>query len=360
MPEAYAGASSDGFAGLLRKPVDPDELALALAAVRRGVAPRAVPAAHTTAREPSQVTFKQRLYDGIHRLPRGRGLVGRWVERLPLMAPPTHDVVVSTVFGTRMRVNPSGDSLERSVWVRGIYEVPGSALLLSVLPKVKIFWDIGAHVGYHTLLASRVMGAGGQVFSFEPHPRLMARLRDNVTGFGGPNVVLLNLGLSDRDGEQEIFDDGDAATRAPTFVPGIYGESGHRCALRTGDGLVDAPTPDGVTIGHPDFIKIDIEGYEERAFRGMERLLSSRVPPLLMFELNETFNADSRGLLDYLAERGGYAFSVERNEARYPVARRPEDAPAAGFVPLCLDAVPRQCNVLGYRPDVHGALLRDA
>jgi FkbM family methyltransferase len=273
---------------------------------------------------------------------------------------PDRQVEVCTVFGTQMRINPSDNSLERSVYVRGIYEVPLTSFLLSVLPRVKVFWDVGAHVGYHTLLGSHVIGPGGRVVAFEPHPRVFSLIEENVRSFGFGNVTLMNMGLSNEDSEKEIFDEGENVTRAPTFVEGIYERSGHRCRLVSGDRLLAPSRINGTRLDKPDLIKMDIEGYESNALMGITELLSSESPPILLFELNHKFNPDQVGILELLSSCNPYEFYVEDTECRYPIRRSATDGPVPGFVPLRIDDIPSQCNVLAYCADTHAPLIAGA
>lgn len=78
---------------------------------------------------------------------------------------------------------------------------------------------------------------------------------------------------------------------------------------------------------------------------------------MLLFELSRTFNPDPAALLEFLATRGGYEFAIARSEARFPIARQPNDAPAAGFVPLRLEAIPAHCDVLGWHPAAHRRII---
>lgn len=67
------------------------------------------------------------------------------------------------------------------------------------------FWDIGANIGFYTLLASRRVGAQGRVVAFEPTPATVARLRQHVTQNDCANVTVLPCALGHAPGEQTVY-----------------------------------------------------------------------------------------------------------------------------------------------------------
>jgi CheY-like chemotaxis protein len=206
--------ASQTFDFTLRKPVDRDELHSVLEALVRekGLALdlerrarlddiRTPERRLRDRRTAPRTTAKKALYHAISRLPRGRGFVERWVRRIPGLDLPDRQVEVCTVFGTQMRINPSDNSLERSVYVRGIYEVPLTSFLLSVLPRVKVFWDVGAHVGYHTLLGSHVIGPGA---GWWPSSRGSTRAPGTAADWPRPTACLRRHGSTEPDSTRPI------------------------------------------------------------------------------------------------------------------------------------------------------------
>jgi precorrin-6B methylase 2 len=60
--------------------------------------------------------------------------------------------------------------------------------------------DVGAHVGYFTLLAARLCGPNGRVFAFEPHPDNFRLLERNIRENGAENVTAVRKAVADRAG----------------------------------------------------------------------------------------------------------------------------------------------------------------
>ena len=140
----------------------------------------------------------------------------------------------------------------------------------TVKPGMRLV-DVGAHVGYYTLLSSRLVGDSGQVFAFEPEPVNAAMLKENLRLNACSNVVIVPKAVTDRTGVVELglasCNSGGHAVVRQTL--GAQGTS-QRIA-------VDAVSLDHYFelrgVGTVDVIKLDIEGNEYFALKGMIGLL---------------------------------------------------------------------------------------
>ena len=131
------------------------------------------------------------------------------------------------------------------------------------------FLDIGAHVGYFSVLAGALVGPDGVVFAFEPHPRNYELLLANVWRNGLTNVVCFPWAVGDPNGFAKLFEaSGNGGDHQLYHSEGEQRSAvaGVRCVAL--DALVAISPP-------VDFVKIDIQGAEEGAMRGMEQLLTS-------------------------------------------------------------------------------------
>jgi FkbM family methyltransferase len=149
-----------------------------------------------------------------------------------------------------------------------------------------VCWDVGAHVGYHTLGFAAL---GADVVAFEPNAHnarhLQMHLQRNSTL--ARRVKHLPVALADYDGEMTFIQSGDLGgassgshldTALPPLQCGAYAsfERTRVLAARI-DTLIDSG---GARA--PDILKIDVEGAEALVLRGGERFFSSRKPVLLM------------------------------------------------------------------------------
>jgi len=148
-----------------------------------------------------------------------------------------------------------------------------------------VCWDIGAHVGYHSLVFSSL---GAQVLAFEPNRHNAACLKANLERNPAlaRNIRHLAMAVSDQDGEMAFIQSADTkggssgshlAAALPPFAPNVYADS-ERVMVPTVrlDSLIER----GERV--PDIIKLDIEGGEVLALQGARKLLSTKAPMLLI------------------------------------------------------------------------------
>lgn len=156
----------------------------------------------------------------------------------------------------------SGGKLARVLL--GTYEPEQTALFLEhVRPGATVF-DIGAHVGYYTLLAARLAGREGRVWSFEPHPRNCAFLRRHVSLNRLENVHIENVAIGAREGAAR-FDEGTGSGTGRVAEGGALEVRMRR--------LDDLCAEHGLV---PDVVKLDVEGAEMDVLDGGARTFAAR------------------------------------------------------------------------------------
>jgi FkbM family methyltransferase len=129
--------------------------------------------------------------------------------------------------------------------------------------------DIGAHIGYYTLIAASLVGEEGKVFAIEPDPGNFALLKKNVEVNGYKNVILIQKAVSNRSGETALIcDDEQTASHHIWRTVGDETKVVKVDMITLDEFFADA----SFTI---DLIKMDIEGAEELALQGMSRLLTN-------------------------------------------------------------------------------------
>ncbi len=197
--------------------------------------------------------------------------------------------------------------------------------------------DVGANVGFHALHAAALVGPSGRVFAVEPDPRNVALLRVSLSLPGAPAPVeVIEAALSDADGTLVLSDLGNRANSGARFT--------HE-DRRTLERLVHGPDPrfstarglrwDGMHLDtRIDLVKIDIEGSEPRAVRGMAQSLERHRPTVLSefapSNLRTLGGIDPEAYVAWFLERG-YASSVlEEGSGALASAGRAEIAARLG------------------------------
>lgn len=150
------------------------------------------------------------------------------------------------------------------------YEDKFNKVLLACVKKNDVVWDIGANIGHYTKLFADLAGSQGKIFAFEPSPQNYKRLALNLQGVA--NVVLLPYGLGAKE-ETVVFMQGEDELGATSQVldgAPVAGEHEH-VEIRCGDLLVGSGT-----VELPNFIKIDVEGFELEVLTGMREILNTK------------------------------------------------------------------------------------
>jgi FkbM family methyltransferase len=123
-------------------------------------------------------------------------------------------------------------------------------------------FDVGANVGFFTLLASRLVGPTGHVIAVEPLPRNVAFLERHVALNKAANVTIVRLAVSDKAGFAHFVE-----AESPSM--GRLGHGALRVETTTLDRLSES-------YGVPDLVKMDIEGGEVMALAAAGRVLARR------------------------------------------------------------------------------------
>ena len=141
-------------------------------------------------------------------------------------------------------------------------------------------YDVGANIGYISLILARIVGAGGKVLAFEPLPGNIQRINEHIACNSLHSVIkVVPVAVSDREGK-EIF-----LVHYDNKMGKLAGSRGRKTtyfdrievnSLRLDDFIYRDSNPP------PHLIKIDVEGGGVKAIPGMQQLLSERRPVVLM------------------------------------------------------------------------------
>jgi FkbM family methyltransferase len=208
--------------------------------------------------------------------------------------------------------------------VSGHYEPAVQNFLVGELGPGSVLWDVGAHIGYVSLLAARL---GAEVVAFEPLAANAGRIED-VFRRNTVNARLLRVALSDCDGIVYLEPGEESST-------GRIAEQGAPVVARRIDSLEgDVP--------RPSHVKIDVEGHEEEVLRGASRLLRD-LRPTLVIELHPTVKNPDR-VFDLVSDAYRTEFLDDRHVAATPKVRKPQTYPLNEIEGNDLGASVRRCG----------------
>lgn len=182
--------------------------------------------------------------------------------------------------GYRMRINPLMDK----AFLYGTFE---PALCETIVNRVRPGWtclDVGANIGYVTLLLSLQVGERGSVYAFEPLPAIFSTLQENLELNRLSHIAHpVCLALSDCLGTREFSFRSETLTGGGSLVsssPSGYNAQVLRTRVQTasGDAYLSSLNPSL----HIDFIKIDVEGAEGLVIKGLYNTIQADHPLIIM------------------------------------------------------------------------------
>lgn len=160
--------------------------------------------------------------------------------------------------------------------------------------------DVGANVGFHTVVLSQLVGPGGHVHAFEPLPVTLELLRANVWRHRSSNVVVHPRAASDRSGPVAMHIDPEGRSGAQLAPAGTAPEL-----------VVDAVTlAEALGATRVDLLKLDVEGAEPLVLAGASEILAASPDLLAVVEFRSRTHLDGRDGEDVLSFYEGLGFEL--------------------------------------------------
>ncbi|UAB78656.1 FkbM family methyltransferase [Erythrobacter sp. SCSIO 43205] len=177
----------------------------------------------------------------------------------------------------------------------GYWEMAHTEVMARLVKKGMKAVDLGANLGYFTLIMAERVGASGAVHAFEPNPHIAKLLRDTVeiNSFARRTVVH-EIALSNANGEIDFFIDPSRPMNAT-----VHPRPGHE--------EVKVPTArfdEIADLEDCDFVKIDVEGAEEAVWAGMDKRIANPRPLTVILEFTPGRYGDAGAFIDTFEHQG--------------------------------------------------------
>jgi FkbM family methyltransferase len=265
---------SPGIAAWARSALAPEERLLPGLGVRLGRRPRLAAAT---------LVF-------LRRVPGAQLHVSR-----PLIRRLATQLEVPVAGGFRMRVD-TAEAMGRVLATSGVWEPHVTAAFRATLSPGDVCVDVGAYIGYYTLLAAKLVGPAGHVYALEPAFDAHAALVSNAALNGVSNITTLRAAAGSFQGETAVVDQSIRSTVRPA-------EAGAKIPVRTVASVVPRAELERLRL-----VKVDVEGYEVEVLRGVEPIFEAGARPSLLVELHAGV---VRAAVAQLAELGArYALNL--------------------------------------------------
>ncbi len=206
-----------------------------------------------------------------------------------------------TADGVGLRAYPFENYCDRIALGRGhLPEIPERRLIGPLLRPGMVFVDIGANIGTYSLFVAEQCSDNARIVSFEPHPRTFAKLSYNIRANGYSSIEPINEGVGSERGQLRLHTSGGTNIGTASILAEAI-DSKHHVEIKV------APLCETLAqrnIERIDLLKIDIEGFEDRALLPfMANDNKSRWPAAVLIEtvLRQHWQADC---VAELTERG--------------------------------------------------------
>jgi FkbM family methyltransferase len=169
-----------------------------------------------------------------------------------------------------------GDNhVSKTLREQGVWEAYETQLFIACLQHGAKVLDIGANIGYYSVLAGLQLGHSGQVLAYEPNPENFALLEKNIAVNSGDNIQAFKLALSNTDAEGFLYLSADNFGDHQVYD---NNKNRHRQQIS----LVNGDMHTQQFLHTVDLIKIDTQGAEWQVLQGINQLITNSLPQLQM------------------------------------------------------------------------------
>lgn len=159
--------------------------------------------------------------------------------------------------------------------------------LLDVLKPGDVALDIGAYHGLHTVFMAKKVGPRGKVIAVEPDPKNFEGLQANIRLNDIPQALVFQLALGDKVEVKSLFRSPKKTGASFSLVEKTGSYSPRPVKVVTGDFLLSSRKLPG-----PKAVKIDVEGYEYLALKGLQKTLAKKTTRLVCCEIHSPLHPD--------------------------------------------------------------------
>jgi FkbM family methyltransferase len=229
------------------------------------------------------------------------------IEKLPnwFIKPAKGKVVLSTIFGFKINLDPVFDkNIENVIYERGVYEQGTVSVLQDFLQVGDTFVDVGANIGWLSLVGAKKAGVNGKVYAFEPVPTTFNILKSNKELNQFSQIELNQFALGNK---EEVLT--------------IYPEKENRGGAsilnhQSGNGVkIEVKKLDNFNINSKiNVIKIDVEGFELDVLKGALEAIKKDKPKLIIeHSIDRNNTAEQFEIYNWLLDLGIYKIYKLKN-----------------------------------------------
>ncbi|WP_081469489.1 FkbM family methyltransferase [Sphingomonas sp. PAMC 26617] len=211
--------------------------------------------------------------------------------------------------------DPSDWSVSPHIIADGIWEARVTEVVIDTLKKGMTAIDVGANLGYYSMIMADRCGATGRVMAIEPNPAMVRRIEATCILNGVSDRVTVHpFPVAERDGRP-------ATLVIPINHPGgaqltgasVANSTSIECSTRRLDGIPGAL--------EASFVKIDAEGFEEAIWQGMRKMVEGAHLRTMVVEFAPSVYADAGGFVDEITKAGFAIHDIDHKAGAVPIGR---------------------------------------
>jgi FkbM family methyltransferase len=223
-------------------------------------------------------------------------------------------------FGVRFILYP-WDRARLPILLNRDHDVLDFKAIAKLVNPGDVAFDVGANVGHYSVMLSRICGPSGRVWSFEPVPETYWQLRETLTLNRCENVTPVQIAICEKIGlvEMNLFEPefSEWNTRGK---PSMITAQGERISPTRTRSLPCQTLDNFCQAAHIDrinFLKVDVEGFEQLVFAGAHILLEERRVDYICFEISKEplkgAGLESREVFEALEKDGYFAYRFDES-----------------------------------------------
>jgi FkbM family methyltransferase len=208
-----------------------------------------------------------------------------WFRLQPILAFLFGRSVEIAVMGKKLNMDLRDGAVSSAIFAQGVWESDETLFVSKILRQGMVFVDVGAHIGYYTVISSDIVGNCGKVFAFEPDARNFSFLRENIIANHCQNVIAEQKAVAASSHKLFLYRSSNNFGDHRVYDPESEGSqrhgNGRSCiaveAVSLDEYFRDMPVP-------IDLVKMDIQGAEYNAYLGMRALLQQHCNIVILTE----------------------------------------------------------------------------
>jgi len=219
------------------------------------------------------------------------------------------------VLGHKMYL-PKNGPLPCDLIIDGIWEKKETEIIKNEIKEGDVVLDVGANIGYFTLIFAKLVGPQGKVFAFEPEPNDFNLLKKNVEVNGYRNVVIKRKAATEINGKIKLYLSKNNSGQHRIYESKEVSKNFVSVdKIKLDDYFKNLPCFEKIS-----FVKMDIEGSEIGALNGMTSILSKNKNLKILIEYSpiqiRDYGAEPKALLDILKKNDFNFYLIDSKKNR--------------------------------------------